>query len=144
MGGFVLPWIYIFGILMLPFETPRWLVLVTSFSVGYIMDLFTGPMGMHMVACTLLGYLQPKIQRIMAPREGYEPVMRPTIQKMGLSWYITYVSILTFIHHFALIFSETLRVTPFWYQIFHILFSSAASVGLMIVAQFLIFKPKSS
>ncbi|MBM3427344.1 MAG: hypothetical protein FJX95_01015, partial [Bacteroidetes bacterium] len=55
LDGFILPWVYIFAILMLPFETPKWLVLVIAFVVGYVMDLFSGPMGMHMTACTVLG-----------------------------------------------------------------------------------------
>lgn len=32
--GLILPWVYIFGILMLPFETPRWLTLAVGFVVG--------------------------------------------------------------------------------------------------------------
>jgi len=82
LDGFVLPWVYIFGILMLPFETPKWLVLVLSFATGYFMDLFTGPMGMHMTACVVLGWLQPLVQRLLSPREGYDAIQEPTIQRM--------------------------------------------------------------
>lgn len=138
LDGFILPWVYIFAILMLPFETPKWLVLVIAFVVGYVMDLFSGPMGMHMTACTVLGWLQPTVQRILSPREGYEVNQEPTIQKQGLRWYLTYAGILTFCHHFILFFAETLRFTPFFYQFGHILFSAMATVVLMVIGQYLI------
>lgn len=142
LDGFVLPWVYIFGILMLPFDTPRWLVLVIAFVSGYFMDLFTGPMGMHMTACVVLGWLQPMVQRLMSPREGYDAIQAPTIQKMGLSWYLTYAGILTFCHHFVLFYAETLRITPFWYHIGHIVFSSIGTLMLLVVGQYLIFNKK--
>ncbi len=142
LDGFVLPWVYIFGILMLPFDTPKWLVLILAFVTGYFMDLFTGPMGMHMTACVVLGWLQPMVQRLMAPREGYDAIQEPTIQKMGLSWYLTYAGILTLCHHFVLFYAETLRITPFWYQIGHILFSAIGTLILLVVGQYLIFNKK--
>ena len=144
LDGFILPWVYIFGILMLPFETPKCAVLLISFSVGYIMDLFSGPMGMHMTACVILGWLQPLVQSLLAPREGYDIVQKPTIQKMGLQWYLTYAGILTFIHHFVLFFAETLRLTPFFYQIGHILFSAMATLLLLTIGQYLIFAQKGN
>ena len=144
LDGFILPWVYIFGILMLPFETPKWAVLLISFSVGYIMDLFSGPMGMHMTACVILGWLQPLVQSLLAPREGYDIVQKPTIQKMGLQWYLTYAGILTFIHHFVLFFAETLRLTPFFYQIGHIFFSALATLLLLTIGQYLIFAQKGN
>lgn len=144
LDGFILPWIYIFGILMIPFDTPKWAVLLIAFATGYIMDLFSGPMGMHMTACVVLGWLQPFVQKLLSPREGYDIVQRPTIQKMGLQWYLTYAGLLTFIHHFVLFFAETLRLTPFFYHIGHILFSSIATLLLMTIGQYLIFAQKGN
>lgn len=144
LDGFILPWIYIFGILMIPFETPKWAVLLIAFVTGYIMDLFSGPMGMHMTACVVLGWLQPFVQKLLSPREGYDIVQRPTIQKMGLQWYLTYAGLLTFIHHFVLFFAETLRLTPFFYHIGHILFSSITTLLLMTIGQYLIFAQKGN
>ena len=144
LDGFILPWVYIFGILMIPFETPKWAVLIIAFVTGYIMDLFTGPMGMHMTACTVLGWLQPIVQKLLSPREGYDVTQRPTIQKLGLQWYLTYAGILTLLHHFVLFFAETLRITPFFYHVGHIIFSSLATVFLMTIGQYLIFVQKGN
>lgn len=143
-NGLVLPWVYIFAILMLPFETPRWLTLFIAAGVGIVMDYFHGPMGLHTSACILLGYLQPLVQKLLSPREGYEVTQRPTIQRMGLAWYTTYAGILTLLHHAWLFFMEVFRFSDFFYQILHILLSSAATLGLMIIGQYLIYNTKSA
>ncbi|MFN6378787.1 MAG: rod shape-determining protein MreD [Flavobacteriales bacterium] len=144
LDGLILPWIYIFGILMLPFETPRWLTLLISFAVGWIMDFFSGPPGLHTSACLLLGFLQPLIQRLFSPREGYEINQRPTVQSMGLPWYLTYAGILTLIHHTWLFFMEVLRFSDFFYQLLHIVMSVAATLFLMTIGQYLIYTSKNS
>jgi rod shape-determining protein MreD len=141
-NGLILPWIYIFGILMLPFETPRWLTLIIAFTIGFILDYFSGPMGLHTSACVVLGYMQPLVQKIFSPREGYEVTQRPTVQSMGLPWYVTYASILTFIHHGWLFFMEVFRFSGFFYTLAHILLSGIATVLLMTIGQYLIFNSK--
>ena len=142
--GLVLPWIYIFGLLMLPFETPRWLTLVISFVVGLIMDYFSGPIGLHTSACVVLGYMQPIVQKILSPREGYDLTQKPTVQRMGLAWYLTYAGVLALIHHGWFFFMEVFRFSDFFYQIFHILLSTFATVILMTIGQYLIYNSKSS
>ncbi len=144
LDGLILPWIYIFGLLMLPFETPRWLVLMIGFAVGFLMDYFTGPMGLHTTACVIIAYLQPIVQKLLAPREGYEITQRPTIQKMGLTWYLTYAGFLTVAHHTVLFFLEVLRFNDFFYQVLHIVLSSLATLLLLVIGQYLIFTSKSS
>jgi hypothetical protein len=144
LDGLVLPWVYIFGILMLPFATPRWLVLLVAFLTGLIMDKFTGPMGLHTAACVLLGFMQPLVQQFLAPREGYEITQRPTIQKMGLAWYATYAGVLTLIHHSYLFIMEQLSLSGFFYLMFHILLSVLGTMVCMIIGQFLIYKSKSA
>lgn len=144
LDGMILPFVYIFGILMLPFDTPKWLTLLVAFFTGLLMDYFSGPMGLHTGACVLLGFLQPVVQNILSPREGYETNQRPTVQKMGLGWYLTYASILTFVHHAWLFFMEVFRFSDFFYQIFHILLSVLGTLVLMTIGQYLIFQSKSS
>jgi hypothetical protein len=143
LDGLVLPYIYIFGILMLPFETPRWMMLFLTFGIGMVMDKFTGCIGLHTSACVFLGFMQPLVQKFLSPREGYEITQRPTVQSMGLSWYIAYASILTFLHHFWLLFLEVFRVSDFFHTSLRVLLSATATLILMIIGQYLIYKPKS-
>jgi cell shape-determining protein MreD len=142
--GLILPWVYIFGLLMLPFETPRWLTMIIAFVTGLLMDFFSGPIGLHTSACVVLGYAQPIIQKILAPREGYDLTQKPTVQRMGLAWYLTYAGVLTLVHHSWFFFMEVFRFSDFFYQIFHILLSTLATIVLMTIGQYLIYNSKSS
>jgi hypothetical protein len=144
LNGLILPWIYIFGILMLPFTTPRWLLLCICFFIGLIMDYFTGPLGLHTSACAVLGFAQPLVQRLLSPREGYDASEKPTIQRMGITWYITYAGLLSLIHHTWLFFLEVYRFSDFFFQIFHIILSAAATLLLMVIGQYLIYNSKST
>ncbi|MDZ4823937.1 MAG: hypothetical protein SH856_10800 [Flavobacteriales bacterium] len=144
MHGMILPWIYIFGILMLPFETPRWVVLVVAGSVGLGMDYFMQNPGLHTSACLFVGYLQPLIQKIISPREGYEATQRPTVQRMGLPWYLTYAGVLALAHHCWLFYLEVFRFTDFFQTFLRVLLSTIATLLLMTIGQYLIYSAKKS
>lgn len=142
--GLIFPMVYIFGILMLPFETPRWFTMLIGLTAGLIMDYFTGPLGLHMTSCITLAYLQPIVQKLLAPREGYDLTQKPTVQRMGLAWYLTYAGILTLAHHSWFFFMEVFRFSDFFYQLFHILLSALASLVLMTIGQYIIYNTKNS
>lgn len=139
--GLALPFIYIFALLMLPIQTPRLLVLLICFVVGICMDAFTNTIGMHTSACTLLGFLIPPVNRLLAPREGYEFAEKPTIQDLGITWYLTFAGILTLAHHSWLFFVEALSFDFLGHTLLKIVVSSVFTLGLMILAQYLIFRP---
>jgi hypothetical protein len=80
---------------------------------------------------------------MLAPREGYDTNLRPTLFKMGTAWYVTYAGILTFVHHTWLIFFEYLRFDHFFMQLLHIVLSAIATMLLMVLAQLLISPNKS-
>lgn len=142
--GLILPYVYIFGLLMLPFQTPSWLVMMIAFCTGFLMDYFTGPVGLHTSACVFLGLVIPLVNKFLSPREGYDSTQRPTVQRMGITWYVTYASICTFMHHSFLFFLEVLRFSDFFYQIAHIFLSSLATLVLMVIGQYIIYNTKST
>jgi hypothetical protein len=142
--GLILPYVYIFGLLMLPFQTPAWLVLIISFFTGWLMDYFTGPVGLHTSSCVFLGFVIPLVNKFLSPREGYDTSQRPTVQRMGITWYVTYAAICTFLHHTFLFFLEVFRLSDFFYQIAHITLSSIATVMVMVIMQYIIYNTKTT
>ena len=54
LGGYLNPFLYVMFILMLPFETPDWLVLLLGFITGLTLDMFTDTIGMHTASCVWL------------------------------------------------------------------------------------------
>ncbi len=69
-NGFINPFLYVMFILMLPFETPNWLVLIIGFILGLIIDSFGDTMGMHAAACTAMGFARKTVLKFFSPLEG--------------------------------------------------------------------------
>ena len=142
--GWVLPFIYPFALLMLPTGSARWLTMVLGFVIGFMLDSFTHTWGMHTSACVLVGFLQPLVLRLIAPREGYDPVMRPTVQDMGLNWYIAYAFLLMLPFHLWLGYIEVFSLDQFLVTLGRAGASALAAVLLMVLGQYLMFTPKAA
>lgn len=143
-GPYINPFLYILFLLQLPFETPPWLGLIIAFVLGFFIDMFYGTMGMHMAACTFIGFIRPKVLRFMAPRDGYEFGSQPTIQDMGRAWFLTYAIIIILVHHFALFYLEMFSFRDFFLTFLRVIISGAATLLLVIVTQFLFYRTKQS
>lgn len=134
-NGWVVPYLYVLFILMLPFETPSWAVLFIGFTTGLVMDLFTSTPGMHASATTILAFARNMMLRILAPREGYEFGKHPTIRDMGLNWFFTYAGVLVLVHHLWLFFIEVYRFSDMGTTFVRALVSTAATLVLCLLAQ---------
>lgn len=143
-GPFINPFLYVLFLLQLPFETPPWLGLAIAFVLGLFIDIFYGTMGMHMAACTFIGFVRPKVLGFMSPRDGYEFGSQPTIQDMGRTWFLTYAAIIIVIHHFLLFYLEMFSFTDFFTTLFRVIVSSIATLLLVVVTQFLFYRTRQS
>jgi len=141
-SGSINPYLYILFILMLPFDTPKWLILVLSFFLGLSIDVFTSTIGMHAAASLFMAYARNYLLKLFAPRDGYDPILSPTIQDMGLVWFLSYSSILTFLHHAFLFTIELFRFTEFFSTLGRALLSSLFTIVLILISQLLIYRKK--
>lgn len=144
LGGYINPYLYVLFILMLPFETPGWLLLVLSFFMGLCIDMFSNTAGMHTAASTFMAFCRPYLLAMIAPREGFERGSRPTIKKFGISWVLTYAGILILLHHFVLFYLEMFRLSSFFSTLLRVLLSSVFTLGLVILSQFLFSRENKS
>mgnify|MGYP001559849284 FL=1 len=144
IGHLINPFLYVLFIIQLPFELPAWIGLMLAFVLGFFVDLFYGTMGMHMAACTLMGWARPSILRFMVPRDGYEFGQQPTIQDMGKMWFLSYAAILIVLHHFFLFTLEIFSFREILLTIVRVIFSSAATLLLVVVTQFLFYRTRES
>ncbi len=114
LGNYFILLPYVLIIISLPFETPRLLLLGLSFLLGVVMDLFYDSSGLHASACTLMGFARYYVLKFISPREGYDAGVQPTVEDMGVAWYLRYAGTLVFIHHLAFFFLEIFRFSEFF------------------------------
>jgi rod shape-determining protein MreD len=134
-NGWVAPYLYVLGILLLPFDTPPWASLLAGFGSGYLMDLFSSTPGLHAGACTVMGFARPYVLRLVAPRDGYEFGRRPTLAHMGMAWFLTYAGLLVAIHHLWLFYAEVYRFSGFFSTLLRALLSVAATLCFCLLTQ---------
>jgi hypothetical protein len=140
VGFMINPFLYVLFVILLPFELPAWIGLVLAFLLGFFVDLFYGTMGMHMAACTLMGWARPAVLRFMMPRDGYEFGQQPTMQDMGRMWFLSYAAILIFIHHFLLFYIEIFSFREVGMTLLRVLISTMSTLLLVVVTQFLFYR----
>lgn len=137
------PYLYILFILLLPFNTPRWIVLFTSFFLGLFIDMFMNTIGMNIAASVFVAYLRPYIINFITPKGGYEPEMEPTIRSLGFYWFLGYVLIMIFLHHLFLFYIEVFNFSEFFSTLFRVFINSIITLSLVILSQYLFYGKKS-
>ncbi len=142
LSSYAVPFLYVLFILMLPFETPGWALLLLAFVMGFTMDLFEHTYGIHTAATLLMAWFRPGVLRLIAPREGYASNTLPGIYDYGLGWYLKYVVILVFIHHSFLFYFEVFSFKHFFDTLLRVIISSLFTIILVILSQFFVHKPK--
>jgi rod shape-determining protein MreD len=142
LHGLFNPYIYMLFILMLPLETPAWLVLILGFFSGWVIDSYAHSGGVHASATVLTAFLRPFILRLLKPAAGYQPEDRPSVSSLGFLWFFTYCSVLIFIHHLWLFVVESFSFTQFIFVLQKIAVSSMVSIVIVLSLQYLFYRRK--
>ena len=139
LGGYVHPYIYMIFIMLLPFSTPKWQLLVFGFALGLTVDLFTGTLGLHAGATTLMAFCRPSIIKLVSGNQKFENITEPNLGQLGGIWFFRYALCMVFIHHLALFFLESFSFRLLGQVMLRILLSVPVSIFLIMMILF-IFK----
>lgn len=142
ISSYAVPFLYVLFILILPFETPGWLLLILAFILGFTMDMFEHTYGIHTAATVLMAWMRPGVLRLIAPQNGYAPNTEPRIYYYGFSWFLKYSVILVFVHHAFLFYFEVFTFHHFFSTFLRVLISASFTVLLVILSQFSVHKSK--
>lgn len=140
LGGYLNPYIYVLFILLLPFDTPRWLLLIIGFILGLSVDILSETMGMHTSATVLMAFLRPSVLSMFSPREGYEKGSLPRIHFYGIQWFVQYALVLVFAQHAMLFLTEIFRIQDFFHILLRIILSTLFSVSIISLSQYFVFR----
>ena len=138
-GGYINPYFYIYFILLLPFDIPRWLLLIVAFILGLSIDIFTNTIGLNAAACVVMAFFRPFV--ISAISTGPESLIgdTPSLRNQGIKWFLYYSIILVLIHHSALFYLEIFRFSEFTVTFIRVLLSSAFTMVLVLISEYLLY-----
>lgn len=135
-SSFINPYIFPLFILLLPFETPRWLLMLIGFSAGLALDFFLGSVGMHAAACLLIAYLRPFLINVITPK-GTEFEISPNVYAQGITWFVVYLCFTMFIYLTFYFLVEAATFLNFFLLLVKIFLSVLVSITFMLIFLFL-------
>jgi rod shape-determining protein MreD len=133
---FVNPYVFPLFVLLLPFQTPRWLLMLLGFGAGLALDYFLGSVGMHAAAGLFIGYFRPFLINIITPK-GTEFEVSPNVYSQGVTWFIVYLGISIFTYLLFYFLVEAASFLNFFLLLTKTFLSTLLSLIFMLIFLFL-------
>ena len=89
--------LYVYFVIILPRNYPRWATLLWSFFLGLGVDIFSNTPGMASASLTLVGLVQPFLLTLFIPREAPEN-MKTAASTLGFTKFLTFATMLVLLH----------------------------------------------
>jgi hypothetical protein len=129
--GYINPYPYILFIAFFPFNASKIALLLFSFLLGLMVDVFSDGGGVNALACTMSAYARPLWLRIsFGIGIEYNTVK---IEDTGMSQKIMYLSLLVLTHHFIFYSLEIFSFTQWGEILKKTLYSGVFTVILGII-----------
>lgn len=111
--GIAIPFIFIYFILVLPLNTGLNLLMVLSFLLGLMVDLFSDTLGLNTMACLLLSVLKkPAFYAYVSKDDKFQTAV-PSISSMGWLSYLKFILTMSAIFCFLVFGIELLSFASF-------------------------------
>ena len=134
--GLVHPFIYIWAIILLPIELPRWLQMLIGAAFGIVMDLFTHAPGIHMAGCVMMAYLRPLlVSGVVQDIDRMKGAV--TSATIGMGNWLRIVAIMVAVHHAIVFMLEAFTFAHFGYTLLQIILSGIFSYAMLLMLEYL-------
>lgn len=133
--GLVHPFIYIWAIILLPIELPRWAQMLIGATAGMVMDLFTHAPGIHMAGCVMIAYLRPLlVAGVVQDIDRLKGAV--TSDTIGMGNWMRILAILVAVHHIIVFMLEAFTFAHFGFTLLQIILSGVFSYTLILMLEY--------
>ncbi len=134
--GYISPYPYLLFIILYPVNGNKSGLLLASFLLGFVMDMFSNSGGIHTAACLILAYYRPYLFKFSFGL-SYE------YQTIKLNDVLTperfsFILFSVLIHHFILFILEAFNINFIWDIFLRTLFSTLFTIILCIIIIYII------
>lgn len=129
--GYVNPYIYIIFIFLFPIRENRLMLLLVSFVLGMLVDMFSDSGGVHAAAAVSLAYVRPILLKTSFGMLYEHQSIK--FSNTDLGNLITYVTFGTLIHHLILFSLEIFSMSSILLILKKTLFSSIFTIILSVL-----------
>ncbi|RYF87551.1 MAG: rod shape-determining protein MreD [Chitinophagaceae bacterium] len=128
------PFIYILFLMLLPFNTPNFILYVLAFATGITIDSFYDTLGVHTSACIVLAFVRIMFISVSVTRDGFDEP-EPTLGNMGIKWFILFAALCILSHHLVLFLLEAFKFSELSYTLLRCLISSFFTFCLILLTE---------
>lgn len=107
--GFATPSLYIYFLIKLPISMNRNIVLLLSALMGFVIDIFSGTLGLCMLVMVIVGFLRYYLLKLFAPRDIFDDSI-PSFSAFGKFLFMRYAGVIALIHLILLYSIESLSL----------------------------------
>ena len=134
--GYINPYPYMLFIILYPVNANKYGLLVASFFLGIIMDMFCNSGGVHAAACVALAYYRPYIFKFsFGLSYEYQTVkLNDSLTPERFS----FILLAVVIHHFTLFLLEVFHLNFLWEILLKTLLSTVFTILLCIIIIYII------
>jgi len=100
--GIVTPFVYIYVILKFRIVTSRSSVIILSFLLGLIIDIFSNTFGIHAAACSVIGFIRNPLLAQFVDMKELPDGSVPSLRLFGFGKFLRYTMIMVTLHHVIL------------------------------------------
>jgi rod shape-determining protein MreD len=129
--GYINPYIYIIFIFLFPIRDSRLILLLVSFSLGLLVDMFSDSGGVHAAAALCLAYVRPILLKASFGMLYEHHSIKFSSTEIGSL--ITYITFGTILHHFVLFTFEIFNISEILLILKKTLFSSVFTIILSVL-----------
>ncbi len=141
--GHINPYFYIIFVFVFPVKNSKTILLISSFLLGLFIDILTNDGGIHTFSLVLISYIRLPFLRIITGKSDLDQAQF-NIRDLSLPVLITWITILTLLHHFFLFLLEQFSFAQFGNLLLKTLLSSLFSIVLIIFGLQLFLKRRSN
>lgn len=135
--GFLNPYVYILFILLLPFETPGWLLLLLAFVTGLTIDLFSGTIGLHAASTVFVAFIRPGIIKFVGEKPEYDITTQPNLKQMGPKWFIGYSILMVLGHQLFFNMMDVFSFGEFFQTLLRVIISSLFTFIFILLFEYI-------
>lgn len=139
--GYINPFIYIYFILLFPFNANRSLFLLIAFALGLTIDIFSDTGGAHAAASLIIAYIRPFVLRFSFGISYEHQSIK--IENTAFGQRMIYIVILTLIHSFFVFLLEIFNISNMVLILRNTLFFGIFTI-LIITLSIILFSRKNS
>lgn len=134
--GYVSPFPYILFVILYPVNGNKYGLLLASFLLGIILDVFSNSGGIHAAASIILAYYRPYIFKFsFGVSYEYQTVK---LNDVLTPERFSFILISVLIHHIVLFVLETFKISFFWDTLVRIILSTTFTIIICIIIIYLI------